>query len=907
MLDWLAWRPLSSDVTHQLVYNALRNLFASLADGVSLDSQYADLGFYKKLKLGWIKVSRGNGEALATTDVIFLFDEERFLILNGTSSPIYDANELATLNLTPDTVVDYVRFFCFFVHGDAGPFLLFESLPPDCSGRESIEQKRQELAAYIQPAKLVERTSSGAFRVSAIVLYDNCIFDAKFDVMPDGVIEMIDDNPLVGDVPKELQPLVPALYLGRDTGDLESVVRALVGESEKEQSLIPESPSQKILETLIRLLLEQALITKADHRLVSHFNARGASHSTLDRFTDLLVTASAVVVIESSIPFVEEVVSQIIIEDRKESPFSSITYADVDPSDETRLKITLPSTIGPALLLVPLHAYRGIGDSTRVAHQIASRDLSVLIGCDRLNDVPDSLREIVDLTLRLPPLLPGTFETLFRRVMGKRLPDDWQQPDTLWLSHVRHTDLEHPCSLNLSPEEALLYIRDRVEERMQTVDPAEGLGLDNLHGLGEARMFAEDLIADIHDALKGRLSWSEVDRGALLAGPPGTGKTTLARAIAKDCGIKFINSSAASWQSAGYLNEHIRAMRNDFIQARRYSPAILFIDEIDSIGSREALSGSNAQYQIEVVNALLEQLQGIDATAPVIVIGATNHPDRIDPALRRAGRLDRVIEIPYPNSEALTAIFEHYLQPLEQQADLAPNVNTQLLGRMAFGMTGADIERIVRGARRRARKANRVVMLADLRAEIIGSPRDANAAPRLTQEEVARIAVHEAGHALARCKSRTEGQDITFVSIIPRADGTLGFVALMPSERNMTTRAEYREYLEIALAGRAAEEIQYGSSGISSGAHDDLRKATYTAGLMVSRYGLGPDDCLLWTEAPSAGHMAQAAELLTESYVSVRDKLFNSRARLTTLAEVLKEKQELTGGEILKIIGRVSE
>ena len=903
MLDWLEWRPLSAEETRQFLDDVQSRLPIKLPDNATLTTQYADLVFYRHFKLGWVRVSESNAPESDADDLMLLFSSAHFLNLDGSSTPIHEANSIETPNIAPQTVLDYVRFFCFFVYGDAGPFLLFESLPSACTGEGPVDPKCQELAAHIHPASLLAQTDSDALHISAAVLYDDSVFDAEFAVRPDGSIEMVDDNPLVSDVPPELQPPLPALYRGPGANVMPLIPTAVPPLEEATgapQLVVP--PSRKILETLVCLLLEQALITQAGHRLVSHFNARGVNHTPLEQFADLLVSASAVVAIESSIPFVEEVVSQVLAASGEESPFSTVIEGEADPSDETRLRISLPARlVETPLLLIPMHAYRGIADGARIAHVVGSRDLSVLIGCDRLSDIPPSLREIVDLTLRLPPLSPRVFENLFQKTMGKPLPKGWREPDTLWLSHVRHTDLEHPCSLNLSTKEALAYIRGRVEERLRTVDPAEGLSLDNLHGLGEARLFAEDLIADIHEAMNGGLPWSEVDCGVLLTGAPGTGKTTLARAIAKACGIKFISASAASWQAAGYLNDHIRAMRNDFVQARRYSPAILFIDEIDSIGNREALSGANTLYSTEVVNALLEQIQGIDASAPVIVIGATNHADRVDPALRRAGRLDRAIEIPYPSSEALRQIFEHYLQTLVRQGELAADVDPLLLGRMAFGMTGADIERIVRGAHRRARKADRAVEMDDLLAEITGKPADPNAAPRLTPEEVERVAVHEAGHALARCMSRSRGEDITFVSIVPRANGTLGFVALMPSERSMTTRAEYREYLEIALAGRAAEEIQYGLDGISSGAHDDLRKATQTAQLMVSRYGLGPDDSLLWTETPSDAHTTQAAKLLSESYAAVRDKLRKDRERLLTLAEALREKQELTGDMVLRI------
>jgi ATP-dependent metalloprotease len=308
------------------------------------------------------------------------------------------------------------------------------------------------------------------------------------------------------------------------------------------------------------------------------------------------------------------------------------------------------------------------------------------------------------------------------------------------------------------------------------------------------------------------------------------------------------------------------------------------------------------QYQAEVVNAVLEQIQGIDLQAPVIVIGATNHPERVDPALRRAGRLDRTIEIPYPNSAALSAIFDHYLKPLADAGRLERDVNTKVLGQMCLRRTGADIEFFVRGAMRRARRVGRLVCQADLLAEITGKPRDPGAMPRMTRGEIDNTAVHEAGHALARCLSSTKGADITFVSIVPRADGTLGFVMMAGSEKQSLTRAEYIERIEVALAGRAAEEIRFSSNGITTGASSDLQSATTMILNMITNYGLGPDDSLLWSAHPNAAHFATADSMLSKIYTSIRAKLEQHQSALDAIAAALKSREELTGPEVVAIV-----
>lgn len=652
----------------------------------------------------------------------------------------------------------------------------------------------------------------------------------------------------------------------------------------------PRPPTKSALLVLTELLLERALVRQAQNRLITHFNAIQAGGSGLDQFAKLLVNASPIIAVETRMPFIEEIIAQIIRDKGGAQQKMKVIVAG-----ESNIPI-----MSPALVLLPLQTNSQIPGMDRLAHDLATKDLAAIITCEAFAQVPESLRVITDIVLKLPAMDATIFEELFEHVIGAPPPTTWRQQGDVWSKYVLHTDFEHPRRMRLQPDKALEYIRSQVTERMTAVDPVHGLGLKQLHGLGEARQFAEDLIADIHAAIQGHIPWAQVDRGALLVGPPGTGKTTLARAIAKDCKVKFVQGSATAWQSAGALDQHIMAIRKTFAEARRYAPSILFIDEIDSLGNRERFSDHNAVYQTDVVNAVLEQIQGLDTEAPVFVLGATNHEDRVDPALKRSGRMDRVIRIPRPNSEALGHIYGHYLgSHAGGQSD--PSIDLATLGKMSVGLTGADVERIVRGAVRRARKESRAPSQEDVIAEITNKPRNAGNNLRLTPDELERTAYHEAGHVMAICLSTSNGGDIGFVTIVPRDDGTLGFVAAIPDERVSFTRSDYEEKIEIFLAGRAAEAIRYGEELVSSGASSDLHAATALALDMVTKLGLGQERKLLWSSEPTDKDREQAMQLLSQTYDRITEKLKKSKATLTKLAQELVARQELTGSAVRSI------
>lgn len=346
--------------------------------------------------------------------------------------------------------------------------------------------------------------------------------------------------------------------------------------------------------------------------------------------------------------------------------------------------------------------------------------------------------------------------------------------------------------------------------------------LESMSGYGAAREWGLQLARDLKDWKDGVIPWSDVDRGLLLSGPPGVGKTVFAEALANTCGVKLINGSAARWQARGYLNDMLKAMFKAFEDARKAAPSILFIDEVDSFTDREAEHGHNASYVRQVINAFLECLDGTVDREGVVVVGACNNPNIIDPAIRRPGRLDNHVHLPLPDAEARKGILLMHLRGELADADLTA------FAAGSAGMTGADIARMVRLARRVARRHRRTVTVEDIMASLPGKITVSATVRR-------RVAIHELGHAVVAIATGTRklwGVSVERESPIDLEHVELGGAAF-GDEWMARTKDDYLGMIAILLGGMAAEQVFLG--GHSDGISSDLDTAM-RLGIIMDRH-----------------------------------------------------------------------
>lgn len=407
--------------------------------------------------------------------------------------------------------------------------------------------------------------------------------------------------------------------------------------------------------------------------------------------------------------------------------------------------------------------------------------------------------------------------------------------------------------------------------------------LDQIVNDNPALPAARRIVDDLRDWQAGEVRWSELTRSLLLYGPPGTGKTWLAQAMAASAGISHVSGSFAEWQAAGHLGHMLAAMRKTFARAFASAPAILTIDEIDAVGSRDDSDDHARSYRTQVINGFLEQMDAISRKPGVIVIGTCNNRDHIDPAILRAGRFDLHIEIGRPGPAALAQILGNRLGDGFDPDAIAT------LARAASGCTPAQIDAALRMARSLCRAERRGLRLDDIR--------NALALPPQQDALDWRIAVHEAGHAVA-CMALDLGT-ITHITLAP----TGGEIARnLP--RHQMLLADLDDEITYTLAGRAAEQLILGdaSAGAGGGADSDLALATRIATMIETRLGFGSQG-LLWSGVDEIGRLGTATQNLIRARLRAGQAkataiLRQHRAQMVAIARALQQQRHLSGDDL---------
>ena len=514
----------------------------------------------------------------------------------------------------------------------------------------------------------------------------------------------------------------------------------------------------------------------------------------------------------------------------------------------------------------------------------AFRDHRPLIGIASIPrlDLPDEVLRACDHALAVGTLDSAATALLVEAVVGR-------SPTTSIAAEI--AEAAQPADLRIAvhrsrgadgSSERLAAV---VGRRLRSSRTAEGPRLEDLAGYGAAAEWGLAAAADLVAYGRGLLEWSGCQPGVLLAGLPGTGKTIFARALARQAGVPLHSGSLAQWQADGeaHLGTTLKSMRRFFEEARKAAPCIALVDELDSFGDRRRLAEPNRTYHVQVVNAFLECLDGDGGRAGVVLVGTTNDPGSIDPAILRSGRFDRCIEIPLPSTNDLKEILRYHLGGDLADVDLAD------AARRSFGGSGADCASWVRRARGRARRSGRPIRLADLTDEIGAAESDAG------PEEARRIAVHESGHALLAWVLGMAVGDMTLSSA-----GRAGSAATCVRLPDVPTAAVVVDVLTVTLGGRAAEILEFGAP--SAGAASDLAMATEICGRMHCRWGLGAN--LAVCDPAHAPESARTAveETLHQAMERAIRTLSDRRCDLNRLTEALLERGSLLGAEVVTLL-----
>ena len=467
-------------------------------------------------------------------------------------------------------------------------------------------------------------------------------------------------------------------------------------------------------------------------------------------------------------------------------------------------------------------------------------------------------------------------------------------------------------------KDAMSFGMGNSNAKVYVKDSAGSIKFDDVAGEDEAKENLSEIVNYLHDPSKYRDIGASMPKGILLVGPPGTGKTMLAKAVAGEANVPFFSISGSEFVET-FVGMGASKVRDLFKQAKEKAPCIVFIDEIDAIGKKRdggKFGGGNDERE-QTLNQLLTEMDGFEGSNGVIILAATNRPESLDPALTRPGRFDRRVPVELPDLQGREAILRVHAKKIKTE----PNINYAQISRMASGASGAELANIVNEAALRAVRNHRTAASqADMEESIevvIAGYQKKNAI--LTDKEKSIVSYHEIGHALVAAL-QSHSAPVQKITIVPRTSGALGYTMQVDEGNHyLMTKDEIINKIATLTAGRVAEEIVFGS--ITTGASNDIEQATKLARAMITRYGmsdefgmvametvenayLGGDTSLSCSAETQARIDALVVSIVKEQYQKATQILTENRAKLDELAKYLYEKETITGEEFMNILNK---
>jgi len=494
----------------------------------------------------------------------------------------------------------------------------------------------------------------------------------------------------------------------------------------------------------------------------------------------------------------------------------------------------------------------------------------------------------------LTVFLPIIVFIIIGQIMGRKL--------------IEHAGGKNAMSFGMGKSNAKVYVQS-----------TEGIHFDDVAGEDEAKDNLKEIVDYLHNTKKYTEAGASMPKGILLVGPPGTGKTMLAKAVAGEAGVPFFSMSGSEFVEM-FVGMGAAKVRDLFSQAKEKAPCIVFIDEIDAIGKkRDGQIGGNDERE-QTLNQLLTEMDGFEGNNGVIILAATNRPESLDPALTRPGRFDRRVPVELPDLAGREAILKVHARKIKVGED----VDFHTIARMASGASGAELANIINEAALRAVRNGRVIVTeADLEESIevvIAGYQKRNAV--LSNHEKLVVSYHEIGHALVAAL-QTHSAPVQKITIIPRTSGALGYtMQVEQQDKNLMTKEELENKIATLTGGRAAEEVIFNE--ITTGASNDIEQATKLARAMITRYGMCEDFDMVAMETVTNQYLGgdtslscsadtqkeidkKVVELVKQQHEKAIGILKANRRKLDELAQYLYEKETITGDEFMKILEKKEE